>query len=287
VNPTLAVIGLNFQDSPATIRERFWISEPRRGEALHHLVRSEGIDEVVVLATGNRTEFILWAEDVPSASNSVLRFLTQEYQLTLSEWAHFYRLMDDVALLHIFRVASGVEAFNVRELNLLAEVSDAWTQSKRAGCTGRFLDSVLQQALMVAKRVGTEVQPCDRMCDRQLNPDAACATADRILTEEVGGFLQQLTVGKAQPAISALRRHLDELCGEELEVLREEFGPFTADQEQVLAAFAAHVKQRIASSLAREFKEYPDRSEPEVLCAALHRLLGMEREPSIAARTRN
>jgi glutamyl-tRNA reductase len=269
------------------MRERFWISEPRRGEALHHLVRSEGIDEVVVLATGNRTEFILWAGDVPSASNSVLRFLTQEYQLTLSEWAHFYRLMDDVALLHIFRVAAGVEAFNAREPNLFAEISDAWTQSKHAGYTGRFLDSILKQALTVASRLRTEVRPNDSRHGQELNSDAACATAERVLTQEVHGFLQQLTIGKAQPAISAVRRHLDELCGEELEVLREEFGPFTADQEQVLAAFAAHIKQRIASSLAREFKEFPDRSEPEVLCAALHRLLGMEREPSIAARARN
>jgi glutamyl-tRNA reductase len=54
------------------VRERFWIGESGRYEALHHLLRSEGIDEAVVLATCNRTEFILWANDVPAAANSVL-----------------------------------------------------------------------------------------------------------------------------------------------------------------------------------------------------------------------
>ena len=65
MEPTLAVIGLNFRTSPVAVRERFWISEPRRYEALRQLVRSEGIEEVIVLATCNRTEFILWASDVP------------------------------------------------------------------------------------------------------------------------------------------------------------------------------------------------------------------------------
>ena len=83
MEPTLAVIGLNFRTSPVAVRERFWISPARRPDALLQLVRSEGIEEVIVLATCNRTEFILWASDVPTAANSVLRFLTQEYQLKL------------------------------------------------------------------------------------------------------------------------------------------------------------------------------------------------------------
>jgi hypothetical protein len=43
VEPTLAVIGLNFWTPPVAVRERFWIAEPRRYEALHQPVHSEGI----------------------------------------------------------------------------------------------------------------------------------------------------------------------------------------------------------------------------------------------------
>jgi glutamyl-tRNA reductase len=68
VEPTLAVIGLNFRTSPVAVRERFWISPARRMEALHQLVRSEGVEEVIVLATCNRTEFLVWARDVPTAA---------------------------------------------------------------------------------------------------------------------------------------------------------------------------------------------------------------------------
>ena len=156
MEPTLAVIGLNFRTSPVAVRERFWISEPRRYEALHQLVRSEGIEEVIVLATCNRTEFILWASDVPTAANSVLRFLTQEYQLRLCEWSHFYRLMDDVALTHIFRVSSSLDSMVLGEPEITGQVKQAWAQAQEAGTTGRFLDAVMQKALTVSKRTRTE-----------------------------------------------------------------------------------------------------------------------------------
>ncbi len=156
MEPTLAVIGLNFRTSPVAVRERFWISPARRSEALLQLVRSEGIEEVIVLATCNRTEFIVWASDVPTAANSVLRFLTQEYELKLCDWSHFYRLMDDVALTHTFRVVSSLDSMVLGEPEITGQVKEAWAQAQQAGTTGRFLDAVMQKALTVSKRVRTE-----------------------------------------------------------------------------------------------------------------------------------
>jgi glutamyl-tRNA reductase len=153
VEPTLAVIGLNFRASPVAIRERFWIAEAGRYEALHQLVRSEGIEEVIVLATCNRTEFIVWANDVPTAANSVLRFLTHEYQLKLCDWSHFYRLMDDVALTHIFQVAAGLDSMVLGEPEIATHLREAWEQARKAGTTGRFLDGIVQKALAVSTRV--------------------------------------------------------------------------------------------------------------------------------------
>ena len=156
MEPTLAVIGLNFRTSSVAVRERFWISPARRSEALLQLVRSEGIEEIIVLATCNRTEFIIWASDVPTAANSVLRFLTQEFQLKLSEWSHFYRLMDDVALTHIFRVTSSLDSMVLGEPEITGQVKDAWALAQQTGTTGRFLDAVMQKTMTVSKRVRTE-----------------------------------------------------------------------------------------------------------------------------------
>ena len=419
LEPTLAVIGLNFRTSPVAVRERFWISEPRRASALYHLVRAEGIDEVMILATCNRTEFILWTSDLPCAADSVLRFLTQEYELKLREWSHFYRLMDDLALTHLFRVASSLDSMVLGEPEIVVQLNRAWIQAKEAGCTGRFLDSIMQKALSVSRRIRTELaigdetisvpyaavelsmqalgdlkgrevlligagkmselaarclinagvtkvcitsrteagaeelatklnakcvpfeerkryfRSADIVVSSTSSPDyvisqeeaeamahsrerrplvlidiavprdvdprardvdgirlldiddlehavrrnsgerqAAAAAAEKIVCGEVSGFRRKLTAERTVPAFAAFRQHLDELCREELEVLRREFGPFTEDQDQAMSAFASHITQRIASSLARELKDLPEKGESDVLSAALHRLLG-------------
>ena len=156
MEPTLMVVGLNYRTAPVAVRERFWISESRRYEALVQLSRAEGIEEVIVMATCNRTEFWLWATDVTLAANSVMRLLGAEYELKLCEWKHFYRLLDEAALLHIFRVASSLDSMVVGEPQVVSQVKEAWRQAQKVGATGRFLDAVLQKALTVSERVRSE-----------------------------------------------------------------------------------------------------------------------------------
>jgi len=432
VEPTLAVIGLNFRTSPVAVRERFWIAEPRRYEALHQLVRSEGIEEVIVLATCNRTEFVVWANDVPAAANSVLRFLTHEYQLKLCDWSHFYRLMDDVALTHIFQVAAGLDSMVLGEPEIAAQLRNAWQQARTAGTTGRFLDVVVQKALAVSARVRTETAVADSTltvpyaavelsmdvlgdlsgsevlligagkmselaakslrsagatrlkvmnrtqengeelafkldakavsCDDRLThlksaDIVVCSTscphsvisledarsiararqhkpvvmidiavprdidprvgevdgihlfdmddlervvkkdtwsrrstadeANKIVAEEVLGFRRRLMAERVIPTIVALRQRLEELCQQEVEFLRREFGPFTEEQDQVLNTLAVHITQRIAGSLARELRELPDRTGQDMLTMALHRLFHLESSNLIEAGPEN
>ena len=156
MEPTLMVVGLNYRAAPVAVRERFWISEERRYEALLQLAKSEGIEEAIVLATCNRTEFLLWANDASLAANSVFRLLSTEYGLKLSDWEHFYRLLDDAALLHIFRVASSLDSMVIGEPQIISQLKSAWQQAQKVGSTARFLDAVMQKALTVSKRVRNE-----------------------------------------------------------------------------------------------------------------------------------
>jgi glutamyl-tRNA reductase len=421
VEPTLAIVGLNYRTSPVAVREHFWIAEPQRYEALHRLLRSEGIEEVIVLATCNRTEFILWANDVPAAANSVLRFLTQDYQLKLCDWSHFYRLMDDVAFTHLFQVAAGLDSIVVGEPEIAAHLREAWQQARVAGATGRFLDAVVQKALAVSARVRAEtsigdatvafpyaavelaigvlgdlsgrevllvgagkmselaakclrsagatrlkvmnrthskgeelaqkleakaVSCDDRLSHLQSADIVVCSTscphslvrledahaiakarqhkplvmidiavprnvdprvgeidgiylfnldsleevirrdsgghrtateaANGIVANEVLGFRRRLMAERVVPTIVALRQRLEELCQQEVEFLRKEFGPFTEDQDQALTTLAAHITQRIAGSLARESRELPDRTGQNMLTVAVNRLFHLD-----------
>src|SRR6202041_545950 len=150
------VVGLNYRTAPVGVRERFWISEDRRYQALVELSKAEGIEEVIVMATCNRTEFWLWANDVTLAANSVMRLLGTEYGLMLCEWKHFYRLLDDAGLLHIFRAPSSRDSMVIGEPQIISQVKQAWQLAQKVGTTGRFLDAVMQKALTVSKRVRSE-----------------------------------------------------------------------------------------------------------------------------------
>jgi glutamyl-tRNA reductase len=425
------VVGLNYRTAPVAVRERFWIEENRRYEALVHLSRAEGIEEVIVMATCNRTEFWLWADDVTLAANSVMRLLGAEYGLKLGEWKHFYRLLDEASLLHIFRVASSLDSMVVGEPQVVAQVKEAWQQAQKVGATGRFLDAVLQKALTVSQRVRTETaigkaavsipyaavevarqifgtlenkkilligagemselsarellhqggnsvrmevvnrtfenaaqlaaklggiaipfeerwqhmaeadiiisstscphtilsredaetivrgrknndknndnpRPlviADLALPRDIDPavrnvkgvflydlddlenvpdrnagerETATAEAHKILQAEAQGFRRKLMAERVVPTIVALRQRLDEICRQELDAFRQENGPFSKDQNEMLLAVMSRMTQRIAGSLARQLKELPERVEQEQMTTALRRLFHLQ-----------
>jgi len=446
------VVGLNYRTAPVEVRERFWISEDRRYQALAQLSRAEGIEEVVVLATCNRTEFLLWVNDITLAANSVMRLLASEYGLKLCEWKHFYRLLDEAALLHIFRVASSLDSMVVGEPQVVAQLKQAWQQAQKVGATGRFLDAVMQKALMVSKRVRNETaignaavsipyaaveltrqifgslenkkvlllgagkmselsargllnhgassvkvinrtlehaaelatklggtaipfeerwqhmaeadiiisstscphtilsreeaetlmrgrqnrgsqdpgsndqgsndrrskdQPLvivDIAMPRDIDPavrevqgvflynlddlenvvdhnagerEAAAADAQRILEAEALGFRRKLMAERVVPTIIALRQRLDEICRQELDSFRQENGPFSKDQDEMLNAVMSKMTKRIAGSLARELKELPEKVEQEQMTTAVQRLFHLPTPETALAGTRS
>ena len=150
------VVGLNHRVAPLTMRERFWISENRRYEALGQLKSAEGIEEVLILSTFCRTEFLLWASEPTLAANSLVHYLSTEHGLKLSEWEHFSRQLDEGALTHIFRFACGLESSRFCESEIASQLEVAWEQARTVGAVGPNLNAVLEKTLAVAERVHEE-----------------------------------------------------------------------------------------------------------------------------------
>ncbi len=421
MDATLVIIGLDFRTSPVALRERFWIPEDQQIEALHTLVRSEGIEEVIVLATCGRTEFIIWASDPTEGANSVLRFLTRKFDLKLSDWSNFYRLVDNTALLHLFRIVTGLDLMAFGDPAIVGRVRNAWQLAQRADTSGRFLDAAMQKTLSLAAQVRSETTlsksalslPCasvalgteilgplversvllvgagkvaqvaaeccrgagarnlavlgrsrenaeklaakiggratapsqlrdeisvadlvivatssptfvlthadvaaamkgrtslplvliDLSMPRNIDPEvrsvrgiflydlddlerslenttaeqrAVSAEIEKMLLSEVQGFCAHLLAEQDLPTIVALRRRLEEICGQELRSLEDQFGPFTEDQQHALHSLASHITQRIAGGMARKLQELPERADQEQLTEAVQRLFHLQ-----------
>jgi glutamyl-tRNA reductase len=421
VEPTLMVIGLDHRTAPLAMRERFFIAESRRYEVLRHLSSAEGIEEVAVLSIPCRTEFLIWASEPTLAANSLLHFLGTEHGLKLTEWEHFFRLLDDAALTHVFRVSAGLESLVVGERAIVSQVREGWEKARTVGACGPFLNAVLgkavelagvvhiqtglgkdavsfsnaavqsaqqvfgslegrrllllgtsktaeasarlmmeegaspvvvidqspQRARELAESLGASAatlaerwqsmlqadivisatgcphvvltrQEAERIAvernrvalvildiamPRDVDPEvrrvdgillydleglertirntavvdvAAAEKAEKMVEAEAHAFGNKLQSQGGVPTIVALRHSLEELCRQELDSFIEERGPFTREQDQSLHAITAQVIQKIASSLARELKELPEKEEQERMSAAVMRLFHLD-----------
>ena len=186
------VIGLNHHTAPLAMRERFWIGENRRYDVLRQLKTAEGIEEVVILSTCCRTDFLLWASEPTLAANSLLNFLGREHGLRLSEWEHFHRRLDESALAYIFRVTCGLDSQRLCEHQVSSWVSAAWRQARTVGACGPFLNAVLERALNVAESVRKQT----RMGEGSISiPEAAIELAARIFGTLEGRRVVLLGVG--------------------------------------------------------------------------------------------
>jgi glutamyl-tRNA reductase len=117
--------------------------------------------------------------------------------------------------------------------------------------------------------------------------EVAAAAAQKILQAEAEGFRRKLMAERVVPTIVALRQRLDEICRQELDSFRQENGPFSKDQDEMLNAVMSKMTKRIAGSLARELKELPEKVEQEQMTVAVQRLFHLQTPEMALAGTRS
>ncbi len=136
----LALVGLSHHVAPVELRERVTLD---LGEAAR-LAGSLG--DAVCLSTCNRTELYVAATDDAAAARALEELAGEPLDGVL------YRLHEEAAALHLFRVAAGLDSLVPGEGEILGQVRDAY----EAVTPGALLDRVFRQALAVGKRVRTE-----------------------------------------------------------------------------------------------------------------------------------
>jgi glutamyl-tRNA reductase len=137
---TLALVGLSHHATPLALRER--VALDLDGAA--GLARSLG--DAVCLSTCNRTELYLADVDEHLAVAALEQLAGESLDDVL------YRLHEDAAALHLFRVAAGLDSLVPGEGEILGQVRAAY----EATTPGPLLGQVFRQAVVVGKRVRTQ-----------------------------------------------------------------------------------------------------------------------------------
>lgn len=116
---------------------------------LVHLKLHELVEECAVLKTCNRVEVY-----VVSPKGSKVLFEFAKHMKVSSRIIDF--LDHDESLRHLLRLTSGLESMIVGEDQILGQVKDLFLMAKKAGATGKTLDTAFNKAIQVGKRTRNE-----------------------------------------------------------------------------------------------------------------------------------
>ena len=149
----IAVIGINHNLSPISIRERVSFTDTKKIEAINILL-DKNIDEIVILSTCNRSEIYISCEDVEKGIEVVKAFYEEFFELGEVRNYLFSKKNKEV-IEHLFNVASGLDSVVLGEDQILGQVKDAHEFSMKLGATKKLFNRLFRDAITTAKEVKT------------------------------------------------------------------------------------------------------------------------------------
>jgi glutamyl-tRNA reductase len=216
----LSLVGISHHVAPVELRERVALPLERAAG----LARTLG--DAVCLSTCNRTEVYLAGEDESPALAS-LEQLAGEPLRTVA-----YRLHDEAAAVHLFRVSAGLDSLVPGESEILGQVRAAYDAAR----PGPLHDRVFRQALAHGKRDRAETAIGESPASV---PSAAAALAQQVFGELAGrrvllvgaGRMGELAAGSLS-ARGATIAYVANRSGDAAAALAERFGgePITLEQ---------------------------------------------------------
>ncbi len=211
----IIVVGVNYHSTPVHVRERFSVSTDQKASVAAKIAQLPHITECVVLSTCNRTEVYAVVTDVSGALRTIESFLLANQSSQLGEPARWFKLLRSDAILHLFRVASGLDSMILGEGQILSQVTKSHQIAIKAGTIGPILDRAFRAAVVCGKRVRTETDIAKR-------PVSVSSAAIDVAKQLLGGRFNGrnvLVVGAGKMASICVKQLLSDRTVREVKVI--------------------------------------------------------------------
>ena len=151
----LFLLGLSHKSAPLEVRESCALGSEAIESKLRELATLRELNEVWLLSTCNRIEALAVVDRAAVDSGAVEGVLRQAlFEHAPGETLYAFRGVE--AVIHLFRVTSGLDSLVLGESQIYAQVKDAIVHARAAGTCKRVLEALLKQALVTGKRVRNE-----------------------------------------------------------------------------------------------------------------------------------
>ncbi len=153
----IIVVGLSHKTAPVDVREKLSISTQQMEGAIADLCSYPHIQEAAILSTCNRLEIYVVTDEVDRGMRGVTQFLAERSKLSIYDLRHhLFVLLHQDAVMHLMRVAAGLDSLVLGEGQILAQVKHTHKVGQQYHGIGRILNHLFKNALSAGKRVRTE-----------------------------------------------------------------------------------------------------------------------------------
>lgn len=155
----IGMVGLNYKTAPVEIREVLAVPAAEMPAALERL-NGLAVSESVLLSTCNRTEVYAVGHDAQETCAELAQYLAELGGFPNPDGLrpYLYQKVGMDAVVHLFRVACGLDSMVIGETQILGQVRDSYRDSDQAGTVGKVLHQLFEQAIAVGKRAHTETR---------------------------------------------------------------------------------------------------------------------------------
>ncbi|API87459.1 glutamyl-tRNA reductase [Francisella uliginis] len=154
----LISLAIDYKKSPIEIRSEFALSGLDVSMLYRSILAIDNVTHAVILSTCNRTEIYLEISDLRVVDDVLLWWQgyvrNPEYKIK-----DYFKLRQGTeVIMHLMKLACGLESMVLGEPQILGQVKDSYTLSKKNHALGKELDRVFQKVFATAKKVRSETR---------------------------------------------------------------------------------------------------------------------------------
>ncbi len=174
----IIAIGLNHKTAPIEVREAIALSDKQKKRLMSDIIELPHCKGVVILNTCNRCEIYTCTEKPEDAIRQIQDRLDSHSDMQEELEEHIYFHEGENGILHLFRVASGLDSMVKGEPQILGQVKEAYEFSCEEGCCNTTMHEIFKRGIRAGKRARDETSISEKAVSIGT---AACELAEQEL----------------------------------------------------------------------------------------------------------
>ncbi|MBU5314340.1 glutamyl-tRNA reductase [Tissierella carlieri] len=152
----VAVIGINHNNSPIEVREKFFFSESMKIESSDQIL-DKSTKEIIIVSTCNRSEIYVASDNIDLSIDEVKEFYKEFFKFSQAEDYIFVKKRRD-AVVHLYMVAAGLDSMVLGEDQILGQIRESMTFSMNLGFSKKVLNRLFMDAIFEGKKIRSKLK---------------------------------------------------------------------------------------------------------------------------------